>query len=318
MGIYLWNDYNQNCIQELQEFEVSPFPDQAKFVRVFLPNQVFVKTHQNRFSESLVLNTNHWQNEMGFKKVLSYFYNQTSYSMDRKETRNSDGFDLNPFKNSDNLLGLNASFRNSLFYNRGKQLHSITYTYLNNQSKNLLSMGSVDNSLTAHQLQYAHLIQKLWLFSLDTKNIQSAAQIENYSSRNYDLTIFKFEPKITYLFTQSANLELFYEQQNKQNKIGIESLKQNRFGVSFAYANIKKFNISGEFSLYNNNFIGNESSPVAFQMLEGLQAGKNTTWRLLIQKNLTQYLQLSLNYQGRKSETSQTIHTGNVQLRASF
>ena len=70
--------------------------------------------------------------------------------------------------------------------------------------------------------------------------------------------------------------------------------------------------------MYNNAFIGNEVSPVAFQILEGLQPGKNTTWRLLIQKNLTQYLDINLNYQGRKSETSQTIHTGNVQLRAYF
>ena len=53
-------------------------------------------------------------------------------------------------------------------------------------------------------------------------------------------------------------------------------------------------------------------------MLEGLQPGKNQTWRLLIQKNLTKNLDINLNYQGRKSETSQTIHTGSVQLRAYF
>jgi hypothetical protein len=53
-------------------------------------------------------------------------------------------------------------------------------------------------------------------------------------------------------------------------------------------------------------------------MLEGLQAGKNNTWRLLLQKNLTQYLDININYQGRKSDTSATIHTGNVQLRAFF
>jgi hypothetical protein len=53
-------------------------------------------------------------------------------------------------------------------------------------------------------------------------------------------------------------------------------------------------------------------------MLEGLQAGKNSTWRLLVQKNLTQYLDLNVNYQGRKSDNSQIIHTGNVQLRAFF
>lgn len=318
MGVYLWNDYNNNGIQELQEFEVSPFPDQAKYVRVFLPNQIFIKTHQNKFSQSLILNPNIWQNETGFKKILSFLYNQTSYLIDRKEIRNSDGFNINPFKNSDNLLGLNSSFRNSLYYNRGKQLHSITYNYLKNSTVNLLSMGSVESSSNSHQLQYAHLIQKLWLLSFDGKTIQSTAKTENYASRDFEIKAYKIAPKISYLFNQNANWDLFYEYQKKQNIIGIELLIQNRFGTSFSFANDKKFNISGEFSLYENGFLGNEQSPVAFQILEGLQAGKNTTWQLLLQKNLTQYLQLNLNYQGRKSENSQTIHTGSVQLRANF
>ncbi len=53
-------------------------------------------------------------------------------------------------------------------------------------------------------------------------------------------------------------------------------------------------------------------------MLEGLQPGKNQTWRLLLQKNLTQFLDLNINYQGRNSESSKIIHSGNVQLRAFF
>jgi hypothetical protein len=39
-----------------------------------------------------------------------------------------------------------------------------------------------------------------------------------------------------------------------------------------------------ENSLYENKFTGNSLSPVAFQMLEGLQPGQNLTWRLLVQK----------------------------------
>jgi len=76
--------------------------------------------------------------------------------------------------------------------------------------------------------------------------------------------------------------------------------------------------MNGEFSLYENKFDGDALTPVAFQMLEGLQPGQNMTWRLLIQKNLTDYLDININYQGRKSETSQTIHNGNIQLRAYF
>jgi hypothetical protein len=59
-------------------------------------------------------------------------------------------------------------------------------------------------------------------------------------------------------------------------------------------------------------------SPVAYQMLEGLQAGKNATWRLLIQKNITKFLDINLNYLGRKSMETKFIHTGSIQLRAYF
>jgi hypothetical protein len=76
--------------------------------------------------------------------------------------------------------------------------------------------------------------------------------------------------------------------------------------------------MNGEFSLYKNDFSGDALSPVAFQMLEGLQPGQNTTWRLLFQKSLTDYLDVNLSYQGRKSETSNTIHNGSIQLRAYF
>ncbi len=319
-GVYTWNDYNNNGIQELQEFEVAPFPDQAKYVRVFLPNQVFVKTHQNKFSQSLTLNPAQWQNQTGFKKVLSHFYNQTSYLIERKIQRNGDNFDLNPFSTSDtDLLGLNTGFRNSLFYNRGKQKHSVTYTFTQNKVKSLLSIGSQESKNNSHQLQYAHLVQKTWLFSLASKTVFTSLYSENYAGKNFEVNAYQINPKISYLFNKNASWDIFYEYQNKKNQLGdSEKLQQNRFGTSFSFASEKKLTMNGEFSLYQNKFVGDAQSPVAFQMLEGLQPGKNMTWRLLIQKNLTEFLDINLNYQGRKTETSQTIHTGNVQLRAYF
>ena len=319
-GVYMWNDYNNNGIQELEEFEIAPFPDLAKYVRVFLPNQVFVKTHQNRFSQSLTLNTSKWQNEKGFKKLLSYFYNQTSYLVERKIFRNGDNFDLNPFSTSEeDLLGLNTSFRNSLFYNRGKQKHSVTYTYTENRLKSLLSVGSQESKNKSHQLQYIHLLKKSWLFNMNSKTIKTELASENYASRNFEVIGYQLSPKISYLFNKNTSLDLFYEYQNKENQFGNgETLLQNRFGTSFSYAGEKKFTMNGEFSLYQNKFEGDALSPVAFQMLEGLQPGQNLTWRLLLQKNLTEFLDININYLGRKTETSQTIHTGNIQLRAYF
>ena len=319
-GVYTWNDYNDNGIQELQEFEVAPFVDQAKFIRVFLPNRIYIKTHQNKFSQSVTLNPNQWQNEKGVKKLLSYFYNQTAFIIDRKTRSDGANFELNPFSGSnENVLGLNSSLRNSLFYNRGKQNHSITYSYLENKTKNLLSIGSQEAANSSHQLQYNHLYQKSWLFGFFAKTIKTAIESENFPEKNYDISGYQLAPKISYLFSKNTSWDLFYELQKKENQIGVsETLLQNRFGTAFSYAGDKKFILNGEVSFYQNKFEGNEFSSVGFQMLEGLQTGQNLTWRLLLQKNITQFLDINFNYQGRKSETSQAIHTGNVQLRVYF
>ena len=43
--------YDSMTIQELEEFEIAPYPDLAEYVRMFLPNQTFVKTHQTKLTQ---------------------------------------------------------------------------------------------------------------------------------------------------------------------------------------------------------------------------------------------------------------------------
>ncbi|MDK2772611.1 MAG: hypothetical protein KYX68_10355, partial [Flavobacterium sp.] len=306
--------------------EIAPFPDQATYVRVFLPNQVFVRTHQNRFSQSLNFNGLVWQNDTGLKKFLSHFYNQFSFIVERKLKRNGDNFDLNPFSNSDEIIGLNNSFRNSLFYNRGKQKHSVTYTYINNQLKSLLNFGLQDNKQFSHQLNYQHLVAKTWLFQTTFLTGNNKSNIENVSTnpssnfnRNFDIDSYSVQPKISYIFSKNASWDIFYELKNQSNLINDkEILEQSKFGTFFNFNTEKGFTLTGGYSFYNNNFKGNQLAPVAFQMLQGLQSGKNSVWQFLLQKNITQYLDININYQGRKSETTKMIHTGNIQLRAFF
>ena len=319
-GVYAWIDYNNNGLQELEEFETAPFPDQAKFIRVFLPTQVFIQTHQNKFSESVSLNPGGWRTKTGFRKVISYFYNQTAFSIDRKTKRDGNQFTIDPFSSSGQVvLGLQQNFRNSLFFNRGKQYHSVTYTFLESKVQNLLSFGAQMGSNLGHQIQYNHLIAKTWLLGMSAKTATSTLNVTGLSGRNYIINSQFVAPKLSYIFSQNASLDVFVEQQHKSNELGNEEqLKQTRMGSSFTYTGEKKVTMNGEFSFYNNAFRGDPLTPAAFQMLEGLQPGKNSTWRLLVQKNLTQYLELNLNYQGRKSENNPVVHIGSVQLRAYF
>jgi len=53
-------------------------------------------------------------------------------------------------------------------------------------------------------------------------------------------------------------------------------------------------------------------------MLQGMQAGRNAVWSLLLQKNLSGGIELNIEYSGRASASGKVIHAGGVQVRAAF
>ncbi|MBX2829101.1 MAG: hypothetical protein KTR22_13125 [Flavobacteriaceae bacterium] len=319
-GTFTWIDYNNNGVQELNEFEIAQFQDQAEYVRVLLPNQVFVRIRNNKLSQTVTLNPKSWQNATGFKKFLSRFYNQTSYVIDRKVERTNDIADINPFKGGGVAqLGLTLNFRNAIFFNRGKQHFTTSYTYISSSASNLISLGLQENTLESHQLNFNHKFQDFWLLNMKASLGNSDSRSENFENRNFDLDTYSLNPKLSYLLNRQTRFDIFYQYLDKANVLGeMETLQQQKVGVSFAYNNVQKISISGEFNYIDNAFEGSAFSPVAYTMLEGLQPGTNFTWNLLFQKRITKYLDANLSYFGRKSETSSTIHTGTIQLRAYF
>ncbi|KAB1068305.1 hypothetical protein F6U93_06280 [Tamlana haliotis] len=320
-GSYTWIDYNNNGIQELEEFELAQFQDQGTYIRVLLPNQFFVKTHQNRLSQTLTINPSMWAvSKDKSKKFWSHFYNQTSFLIDRKIERHADSFNLNPFGDtSDELLGLQRNFRNVFFFNRGKQRYTTSYTYLENSTRNILTIGFIENNLSSHQLNFNHKIATNWLINMLSAFNTNESKSENYSSKNYNLDESVLNPKLSYLFNTNSSFDIFFQNTQKTNTIGNgETLKQQKYGTAFSFGTSQKSAVNGEFNYIANNFEGDANTPVAYQILEGLQPGTNFTWSLLAQRKLTKFLDLNLSYFGRKTETSKTIHSGSVQLKAYF
>lgn len=319
-GTYTWNDYNANGIQELEEFELAQFQDLATYLRLLLPNQVFIKTHQNKFSQLITLNPLSWAvSPQKNQRWLSHFYNQTSYLIDRKIRKQGNTFELNPFEKGENELALNQNFRNTLFFNRAKQHYSTSYTYLSTISKNLLVTGLQERSARNHQVNFAHKFLERWIFQLQSELNTTESRAENFEARNFLIEGHQIEPELSYLLSDRTRFSICYllnAQENVSN--AMETLAQQKIGASFSYANSQKIALNAEFNAFINDFEGNAFSPVGYQLLNGLQPGTNYTWSLLAQKKLTKYLDLNLTYQGRKSETSAIVNTGTIQLRAYF
>jgi len=319
-GFYTWIDYNENGIKELNEFEIAQFTDQAEYLRIILPTVNYIATHQNKFSQTLTINPQQWNTKNGVKKLLSHFNNQTFILIDSKQKKLDNTFNLNPFDiNNVDLLGLNFNLNNSLSFNKGKKQFSTTYNFIKSQNKATTTIDNLENTLQMHQLQFAHKLGEFWQFNFNINNSKNTSNSLNYTNRNYELDNTTIHPKLSYYYNKNTFFSFFYELKNKENKLGnLETLELQKLGIAINYANGLKSLLKTEVNIFNNSFEGLNNSPVAYQMLEGLQPGKNYTWSLLFHKKLNSFLNLNLNYLGRKSETSQTVHTGTIQLKAIF
>jgi len=113
-------------------------------------------------------------------------------------------------------------------------------------------------------------------------------------------------------------ISFIYKYSDKQNTLGTEKSMSNDIGLEFRFNVVNKGNLTSKINFIKIDYNENTSTSVAYEMLEGLYPGNNGTWSVLYQRNLSDYLQLSLNYTGRISEDMPAIHTGSVQLRAFF
>ena len=319
-GFYTWIDFNNNNILELNEFVVAKFQDEAIYVRVLLPNINFIKTHRNKFSQSININAKRWQNREGIKKIVSHFSDQAYFLINASEKKDGNSINFNPFKyDEENLLSLDLQIKNSLFFNRGIQKYTTGYIYLNSRKKSFFSVGDQDNQIKSHQIQFSHKLNNFWLFDFNGSVSEMESKSDTYANKNFFLMNYDINPKVSFLYKKNARLEGFYTYKNKENQItNFETLQMHVLGTSFQYSNRQKFSVNANFNWISNVFNGNQNTPVSYQMLEGLQPGNNMTWLLGFQKRLTRFLDLNINYFGRNSESSKTIHSGTVQLRASF
>ena len=319
-GFYTWIDYNDNGIQEFDEFEVAEFQDQANFLRVPLPNLQFIATQSAKINQSITLNANQWSNKTGLKKVLSHFYNQFFLSSRNELERARNSFNLNPFNmNKDKQISVNFTIKNSLYFNRGLQNFSATYTYAKAENKQQYSIGSQDTDTNYQQIDFQHKIGKFWLIDLQGKLSENKLETENFNNRNYEIDVIAFQPKISYVLNNDNRFAAFYHMKNKENTLAeFEKLKQQKIGIEYFYTGKSTSQFNANFTTFFNDFSGNPNSPVGYQMLEGLQEGTNYTWTFLWNKKLNSFLNVNLNYKGRKSLNSKTIHTGTINLKAVF
>lgn len=314
-GIYKWTDYNNDGVQQLDEFEVAEYADLAQYIRVYTNSVNYLASNKNKLQVALFVNPSVIiSSENAFLKRWNFnlsLLSQNSY------LKGSQVLVWNPFaRQSDQLLRTQNILASALFTSNDKSGWNGSYRYTDNDNLVNANFSNEAHAQKSHFMNVGYSFTKAFRADWENtvQNVSNSSQV--YESRNYLLQNWETKPKATYKLTETLQTELFGALRQKKRTDGEELLKTYEISGTLQWERTKT-SVRAQFSFINNQFDGNNYSIVGNQMLEGLKPGKNQVWTLYIQQAINSFIQLNVNYEGRNSG-DRTIHIGSMQVRASF
>ena len=321
-GSYVWNDYNGNGIEELNEFELAAFQSEADYVKVWLSTNEYVNTYNCGTTQSLQLRpANVWRNKRGFLKVLSMFSNATMLRTSQKSSLRNDFRVLNPYPSripDSVLVNRTLNLKNNFGFSLPTAYFSLNYVTMINRSKNLLYYGFESMNLKHHELMARSEPCKILILKAIYKYYVKQSQVEGFIGRDYQIAAHHLEQSVTLNFDFNLSLSLLGQAGYKRNLQFGETANRYKAELDATYRMKQLGAIDLRLQYINILYNGSENGSLAYEMLDGLTSGHNFLWNLTYQTKLFEYLQLNLQYEGRLTNNHKLIHSGFLQLKAFF
>ncbi|MBO2012753.1 hypothetical protein [Hymenobacter negativus] len=335
---YYAGDLNDNKREDKDEFFEAQTPDAQyrTYIKVYLPTTDYITAFTNRLAYRLTTAApRSWREAGGWRAVASRFATLTSITVDRRTTDPSVFKRLSPLsfdKEDDQLLAFNQLFRNTLYFNRSNPVFGAELTFQQTQQKTLLAQGFDVRNLTTQSL----LLRRTLATSF-TGRITGSRDIREASStylapRNYRLLIYAIQPEISYQPTPAFRLTGTYVHTYKQNMrdTPLETFPTptpaethpgifDDLGLETRLSQVSKRTVSSAIHYTRVGFEGTDpNSVVAIEILNALRPGSNFTWNLNVEQRLSNGLNITLAYDGRKASGLNTVHTGRMQVAVLF
>lgn len=314
-GLYKWTDYNGDGVQQLDEFEIAEYADLAQYIRIYTNTIKYLPSNKNKLQLSAFLHlAKVLHSENAFLKRWHLNVSLLSQNAYLKGTRT---WVLNPFENNKSSILKNHNFLASIQFSPTEtSLWNGNYRYTANRNLVSANFSLEESARSTHFLGLGYWLSKQWRSDWESSFSEISHESQIFKTRNYRFDFFETKPKVTYKFSPQIQAELSASYKYKQRQLGEERLKAYELVGTLQWERTKTA-IRANFGFIDNRFSGNHFSIVGNQMLDGLRPGKNQVWTLFFQQQLNSFLILNLNYEGRNSG-ERTIHTGTVQIKASF
>lgn len=314
-GFYTWIDFNSNGIREVNEFQETPFKDQAKYVRLLIPTGAYIQAQATEFSG----NVNYVP-----QKLLNGKYgrvaNRLSWNYTGKSTAAEFIDQLAPFArnmNDPNTLAANIFIRNLVeFESKGNKL-LLQWSAQKKGSRLFFTNGFDSRKSMLHQVLARWNANQFWQFRMSLDRKTSSYISEYVPANNFNYTAYLAEP---YLGWQPGN----------RFRIGLGGKYQKVADANTEIASLLEGNVQLNTSLNKGSMLELKAgilqadyfqalgTALAYDVLQGFGKGRNFRGTADLRFSASKNVQIVLSYEARKSADVKLIHVGRAEARYLF
>ncbi|HZF99712.1 MAG TPA: hypothetical protein VEY71_01855, partial [Chitinophagales bacterium] len=316
-------DYNENGVKDLDEFEISQFPDQAEYIKVFIPTNDYVKVFTTRLSHSLNLQPRVlWSRSTGFKKFVGRWANTFNVQFDNKLQDLSIVEAANPFRfaTDSQMVSSQSLLSNQLSFNRTDPVFGADFNWQRVGSKSLLNDNFEGRDVTTYATRLRWNVTRKITLQQNAQRDTRVLFSDQFLNRNYKIEGYLLEPSVSHQFKPNTRLQVGYTFRDARNELGEtnERMQNHKATIQFRTGSVGKSLVTVRTEYARIAYNGAATSPVTYAMLEGLQKGHNALWNVTVDRKLSKVLEMSVSYDGRKTGTADAVHVGRAQMRALF
>jgi len=321
-GTHVWRDDNGDGVQQINEFYEAILPDERIYVKYWIPTSDFINAYTKEFNfrTNLILPSD-WGKAGVVKKVFHKFSHTLSLLSNQKNT-SSEWYDrFLPFNagiNPNLIISERETWRSTLFFNRQNAVWGGDWTYNKSNQKNLLSNGYEGRNLIENRYSLRWTIKRIYTLKMVFAHITRSNSSDFMLNRNYFFTQNTYNPEMAWQPNPRYRFSIFADFSQKTTQ---ENEKASLNAIGFELRSLAGNNermINAKAKMTQIDYVGQANTPLAYELLEALQVGRNFTLEINLQQKIFNGLRLNFTYNGRKSNDNAFVHIGRVQLTALF
>ncbi len=326
-GTHFWRDINGDNNQDLDEFFPAVTTDQREFIRLFVPTDEYIKAYTNSMAYRLNVNMpSKWRTKGWTMKQLSRLSSVASITLDNRVTLEDLMPRLNPLSSINvrnlDLISTAQNGRATIFYNRSNPSYGADIGWSRASVKSLITGGFETRSTEDVRLGFRKNIASQWNTQTILLQQTRYAESDVLLARNFEIESREASEELAFQPTNSLRVSGNYAFTSRKNVKSASdqfaSALIQKIGMEARVNQVLKRTISLQWAYINISYQGEPGTQIAIEMLEALLPGSNFTWSLNWQQKLSNGLQLTINYEGRKSGDVPVVHIGRMQVNALF